>query len=435
MSSVLNTSPARKFTARVTTDSDDTPMTKSDTPARSGVPTGKREHYIPVLKSELTEHIRSSLPEGSRPDFSAFCQLVSKRLHADYHTKFDELTNAYALVDPDRDTKQLTSISAEKLSESSIVVFDEMAALMKRANFHRLSQSELEEAIGAASEWGVKLQVDLEVFDRLEVYGRGDVISRRVRRTWHNFYRPEEIDVPIYQRLVAVFRIDEEAAVEEVDSSEVHLKMFKNIPKDDLDMMLPGSKVRMTWLDQGRILFPTISGIGLTIFKLITKAIVLAFTGIYGLIAFCALVIGMIGYGVKSFFGYIRTKDKYHLNLTRSLYYQNLDNNRGVLHRLMNEAEEQDYREMILAYVTLWQNAGEQGWNAETIDNQIETELEALLDMDIDFEVRDALQKLQKFGMAEYLSSGCWRATEISTLVAPTVTTDEMPSPEQAPVT
>ena len=73
------------------------------------------------------------------------------------------------------------------------------------------------------------------------------------------------------------------------------------------------------------------------------------FTGIYGLFAFVVLVGGTLGYGVKSFFGYLRTKDKYQLHLTRHLYYQNLGNNKGVLFRMIHDAEEQEFREAILA--------------------------------------------------------------------------------------
>ena len=70
-----------------------------------------------------------------------------------------------------------------------------------------------------------------------------------------------------------------------------------------------------------------------------------AAAGIYGILA----VVGVTaGYGVKSFFGYLRTKQKYQLNLTESLYYQNLDNNAGVLCRLLDEAEEQENREAVL---------------------------------------------------------------------------------------
>jgi hypothetical protein len=106
---------------------------------------------------------------------------------------------------------------------------------------------------------------------------------------------------------------------------------------------------------------------------------------------------------VKSFFGYLQTKDKYHLHLTRSLYYQNLDNNAGVFTRLLYEAEQQDLREALLGYALLRGHAGEPGWTAEELDRYAEGWLQARLGTLVDFEVHDALQKLVRWGLAQRL--------------------------------
>jgi len=81
-----------------------------------------------------------------------------------------------------------------------------------------------------------------------------------------------------------------------------------------------------------------------------------------------ALAAGGIGYGYKSFYGYQQTRQRYHLTLTQSLYFQNLDNNAGVLFRLLDEAEEQECRESLLAYYFLWRRAGDTGWPAERLE-------------------------------------------------------------------
>ena len=86
-------------------------------------------------------------------------------------------------------------------------------------------------------------------------------------------------------------------------------------------------------------------------YKAIKGALLAAAAGIYGILT----VLGVtVGYGMRSFYGYLQTKQKYQLNLTESLYYQNLDNNAGVLTRLLDEAEEQENREAALAYFFLW---------------------------------------------------------------------------------
>jgi hypothetical protein len=135
--------------------------------------------------------------------------------------------------------------------------------------------------------------------------------------------------------------------------------------------------------------------------------------GVYGMLTFLGLLAGTLGYGVKSFFGYLRTQQKYQLNLTRSLYYQNLDNNAGVLFRLLDEAEEQECREAFLAYYFLWRHAGAEGWTSERLDGEIESFLEREIDVKVDFEVGDALAKLRRLQLIEEQAPGCWRAMPI----------------------
>ena len=93
------------------------------------------------------------------------------------------------------------------------------------------------------------------------------------------------------------------------------------------------------------------------------------------------------------------TKQTYMLQLAQSLYYQNLDNNNGVLFRILDEAEEQETREVILAYFYLWRYAGPEGWTAEQLDDYIELDLERLLNISLDFEIDDALKKLSRSGV------------------------------------
>jgi hypothetical protein len=256
--------------------------------------------------------------------------------------------------------------------------------------------------------------VDFSVFDRLEVYARGDVVERRKRRSWRRLYLAEEVRVPLYQRLAVIFRLRQEVGLDRrVDPQRVYIKLFKNIPKQDLDMLLPGTRFKMTLLDRGQIILPTLSGIAIAVWKIIQGAVVLAVAGLYGLLALLGLVGGTIGYGVKSFLGYLRTKDKYQLNLTRSLYYQNLDNNEGVLYRLLDEAEEQEFRETILAYALLRRRAGPEGWTADRLDMEAEEYLQQALGFQVDFEIEDALAKLERLGCGTRTPDGRWRTVPL----------------------
>jgi hypothetical protein len=107
------------------------------------------------------------------------------------------------------------------------------------------------------------------------------------------------------------------------------------------------------------------------------------------------------GYGYKQWYGFQATRQTYSLQLTQSLYYQNLDNNAGVLYHLLDEAEEQECREAILAYYYLWRFAGTEGWTAASLDDYVELDLERLAQLKVDFEIGDALDKLETLGLTE----------------------------------
>ncbi|MFV1967430.1 MAG: TMEM143 family protein [Pirellulaceae bacterium] len=377
----------------------------------------QREHFIPLRKAELIRLLGQDerLPEDERGQFAQLCSLLEAILHFEYLRCMKRLKDLYAPFNPDSVTKELRSLLPHDLERMAPEMFEEFAELLNRANYRRLTREEIEQATSAASDWGVRLRVDFDVFERLEMFARGAMVEQREFRGWRTFYRTRQVAVPFYQRLVLIVRMCDKGQCErQTDTRPIYLKVFKNVPRQDLDMLLPETRFRMTLLDRGKVVLPTVSGLALAMFKILKGVVVLAFAGVYGTLAVLALIVGTVGYGVKSFFEYLRTKDKYQLNLTRSLYYQNLDNNLGVLHRLFDEAEEQEFREAILAYALLRRRAGASGWSEQRLDEEAESYLSRILGFSVDFEVHDALDKLQRFGCATKTAAGLWQATPLN---------------------
>lgn len=364
----------------------------------------KREHYIPIRKSELVELLcrQPEFDDSGRALFRQFCRLLDATLHFSYHAQLEELKDAYSGFDPDSETKPLVPRSEADRERQVATLFDRFIELMERGNFVRLSREHISEAMEAASDWGLNLAVDFEVFDRLEIFARGDSMGKRTRRGWRTFFRVEEVPVPIYQRLVLILRMRGSKKIEQVvDTESVFIKVFKEIPKLDLEMLLPGTRVQMSLFDRGRILLPTLSGVAMTLWKILQGAVTIAVSGFYNSMAFLGLVGGTLGYGLKSFYGYLQTKQKYQLNLTQSLYYQNLDNNGGAICMLLNEAEEQEFREVVLAYYLLSARSDASGWLPSQLDQEIEQFLTDATGIEIDFEIGDAIDKLRRFGLID----------------------------------
>jgi hypothetical protein len=362
------------------------------------------EHFIPLRKSELTARLVAD-PELSEIERSSVARLFDRlatALHAEFYRRLDSLKNLYAPFDPDLATAKLPSEMHPTGRERLRKLFDEFDELAERANFRALTLKDLNDALSTCSRWGLNLEVDIEAFERLEIYARGDVLGKRQQRRLRNWMRVEQVDVPIYERLIVMFRLARASKIRrQLDADSVFIKLFKDIPKLDLDMLLPATNVRMTLVDRLKILLPTMSGLGIAVWKILQGALMAAFAGIYGLLALLGLVGGTIGYGIRSFYGYLNTKNKYQLSLTESLYYQNLDNNAGVFFRLLDDAEEQENCEAMLGYFFLWRRGGASGLTADELDRQVESFLQGLAGRTVDFEVTDALAKLERFGMLE----------------------------------
>jgi hypothetical protein len=377
----------------------------------------RREFYLPLKHGELRQRLADDpqLSADDRRNFLQLCQILSATFHYEYHERAERLKGDYEPFDPDAITRRAVGETewSEEQAERVAQLFENLLDLLARANYHKLSQSQIEQAVHAASDWGVKLDVDFQNFERLEVYARGDVIGRRTRHRWQRLFQPEEVEVPIYQRVVVVFQLRKGRCVDRrLDTDAIYIKLFKNIPKEDVDMMLPGATARFSLLDRSKIVMPMVA---MTAWRMLTVGLIATIAGFWGIVA---LAIFFGSNGIRSLIGYLNTKNKYQLNLTRSLYFQNLDNSSGVLLRLTDEAEEQEFHEAVMAYYLLWREAGESGWTEKELDVAAEAYLQQLCGYGVDFEVDDAVRKLHRLGLAVRAGEDRWKAVPIQDAIA-----------------
>ena len=374
-----------------------TQLPTSDAPAATPAP---REHFIPLRRADLVRALCDDLAAADAPAFRRFDDLLVATFHVEYHRQLERLKDNYAPFDPDADTKRLIRVEPDQKDRLLDDLVAGFRALLDRANFRRLSKTEIEAAMRQASHWGVNLTVNFDLFDRLEVFYRGEgVVTRRTPRRWFGARRGIPMEVPIYRRLVVLIRLKDGREVPDgVDTNSVHIKVFKEIPKIDLEMLLPGTRVTMSLFDRLKLGFSLSTGIGMTGYKLAGPVLGL-FAGATSTSALLGIIGGTAGYCVRSFYGYVQTKQKYMLTLAQSLYFLNLDNNAGVLFRLLDEAEEQECREVLLSYALLLYQATPAGWTMAELDAAAEGWLRRRFDADVDFEADDAVAKLERLGL------------------------------------
>ncbi len=314
---------------------------------------GRRESFVPLHSTDVVEYLAQHpcLASQDRSQFRELAAMILSLLHHFYRQRHEHLTYIYAPLDPDRDCMLMTVPTPAHRDRLAADIFGQLPDVLARANYHRLSQAEIERAIKAASRWGVRMRINFAALDHIEVYGRGSVIGQRTIHNWKKLFRAESIAVPLYQRVVVVFRTNAELKSPQFDSRRVYLRMFKNVPQQDVDMLLPSMGIQMSWLDHSRIVVPSLYAAGITLWRFLRNVLLLTLFGVFKTAAIVVLGLFAIGFGVKSMLTYrTHTRRRYMLNMTQSLYYQNLDNNLGVLLKLLEEGEQQEASEAILAY-------------------------------------------------------------------------------------
>ena len=159
-------------------------------------------------------------------------------------------------------------------------VIDGMTRILTQANYVRIDHNDVEQILTRESAYGLDLQVDLNVFEEVLLFYRGASSKRDLRRRWQKFYLREQFDIPLFQRLFLLFKLkpldkrvrevmqaqklsrreaekivkrEREGMPPEVKENCIYMKLFKNIPRSDLEMVFPNTRVRFRFFDKLRL--------------------------------------------------------------------------------------------------------------------------------------------------------------------------------------
>lgn len=376
----------------------------------------ERDLFIPLRHGDLIRRLAEelSLAGADRQRFDALCQKLVALFHVQHLAALIEVEDLYAPLDPDGEVVDLTPDEPGEVEKNVGAILDRLTSLLQAAHYQQLSQEVLEEAIEVGGAWNVRLDVDFSVFDRLLVFARGYRRLKLTRRPWYRLYREESVEIPEFQRLVMAFRLKPHKRIDASLRTDVlYLKVFKNIPESELEVLLPGTKVRFSLFDQGKILLPTLSGAALIAYKIIKGALALTFLTFVAIWQWVLMIAVLCGYLIRSFFSYLGTRNKYQLGLTRNLYLKNLDNNSGVIYRIFSEAEEQELGETLLAYAFLVKRRDVPATSEGELKLDVEHFLLHLVGRALQFDLHDALGKLIRLGLVESVGASGWRAVPL----------------------
>lgn len=367
----------------------------------------RRDTFVPLHTTDLVEFLAQhpKLSRNENAPFKHLASLILALLHHVYRQRHEQMTYLYAPLDPDRDTLLMSVPLAESRERLCEDMLTRLQDVLRRANYHQLSREEIQQAMDAASRWGVRMRVDFRALQMIEVYARGNVLTQKSFRSWRSAFQLRTADIQLYQRLVVIFRTSPEGRDSRFDWRRMYLRMFKNIPQQDVDMVLPATRIKLNWFDHSTIVLPSLYALVSTLWKVMRFALLLTLAGLLKTAALVVLVIAAFIYGLKAMFtSTINTRRRYHLNVAQNLYYQSLDNNAGAMLRLLEEGEQQEACEAVLSYfaaaILLQESADSiRPVTLAEIDTICEEIVLEASGVQVDFDIQGAAQDLVQLGL------------------------------------
>jgi len=375
----------------------------------------KREHYIPFNKEFLLEQQIAAFAEDPQKvdNFKKLFEIIEHYYHYESFNLNRNLKQNYALYDPDLSEKEREGY----IGKSDFLVFKQtLLTVLERGNYYRVNQETLKEAFDESDLIGLNLSIDFNAFKDYELYVRGHHKAKEKIKKF--YFWKKEVEIEYYDRVLIYLNYSDADYLTQkkvklgkmpIDPGSIALKIFKRVPKNDLETIFPNAVPKMSLKDKMLLWVPGIFG-GIS---LLSAKVIPALLNMYDayqtgetidlLNSKTSLNQGLIALGILSAYcfrqynNFVNKKIRYSKMLADSLYFKNLGNNSGAFYSLLNSSEEEALKETILAYAFL--NRSQNPLTAQELDLQIEFWFASKLKTDLDFDVNDALLKLKSIGL------------------------------------
>ena len=133
-----------------------------------------------------------------------------------------------------------------------------------------------------------------------------------------------------------------------MSSDYVYIKLFKNMPRSDVEMIFPNTKVRFRLFDKIKFGVTAGSGVGMGVVGTASKIAIAS--NPYTLVM---ALVGLGGVAVRQASAFINQRNRYMVVMARNLYFHSMADNRGVMTLLADRAAEEDIKEEMLLYGVL----------------------------------------------------------------------------------
>ncbi len=376
----------------------------------------QRDRFIPLRKSDVVAGLVESgaLAGDHEATLRRFARLLGAIIHHQHFEELDRLREMYFYFDPEVGADACRP--ARDLEKAYRTLSDEFVRLLTEANFVEIPREVISRAFGEHALVRVKIKAPVEDYRDVRMFRRGDRREMIEVPEWFGLRR-RKLEVEFYDDVVLIVATASDAAStkeprnsrgknKKMRSGAVLFKYFRHIARGDLEALFPNVRVVMSVFDQFALGVPAIVGGVPILLKLAATLTVLfavigfylgvsgtihdsdteqALAGLSGLFALGAFVLRQWG-------NFHRQSLIHQKQVTDNIYYRNINNNSGIFNYLIGEAEEQDWKEVLLAYYALLTAAAP--LTRQALGARVEALLAKMFGVQVAFGSDDALAKL-----------------------------------------
>jgi hypothetical protein len=356
-------------------------------------------YYIPISRARVKDALfaKEGITDGQRVGLERVSEMMEAIWHHDAHSVQERLKTIYEHVDPDMHEEPDFSVVKDFLKSLDEVLVD--------GNWEEVTDQEMQDALEGEDVYPISLNVRFDEFQEMHLYKLGEHQFSDVRKRWFGM-KKETIHVNAYDRILQVIQYKDKAWFESEKRLKhfpgehahgLHLHLFKTVPKLDLETIFPNTTPNMRLLDKIKVAVPLVGGL----VTLWVKFGPLLFGDQPGETSLAFIMGAFAAFGtymVKAYLSYRKTKEKYLAKVSQDLYFKGQANNSAVLNLITDIGEEQEVKEALLAYAFLLVESDKK-YDMGALDDRIEEWISDTFDVIVDFEVDDALDKLERFNL------------------------------------
>lgn len=383
----------------------------------------EREAFIPYTREELIDLCLADgkLSDEEASQFRAFCELLAAYYNFYFHKHLETLKANYTPFDPDAVQRRAGAVASEIKDDRFV---DALRYTLECANYRALDDMAIQEAIANSALVDLKTEIDFNDFDHVVFYYRGATPTTIELTRFYIWKR--KIETAVFHNVVlgikfkeASYFHEQKRKIEKLTFTPglMYLYMYKNIPKYDLELLFPNVQLHMNLIDRLLFILPAL-GAGISVIYKASSSLLLIlallilltmgpsyvdWVGVHEeevqdfmpiLFAFFSFSVALGGFAVKQYFGYQTRRMKYMKDVMDTLFFKNMANNASVFHTVVDAAEEEECKEIMLVYYHLLTQPGE--LTPAALDVTIEGWLAQKEATAVNFDIERTLQRMSE---------------------------------------